>query len=218
MHSANTKLLLLGLVGVVLGVVLGTALWLRLQPSQSARFPSTAEDGLQRYGAIPDFTLTERSGNPLSLKELRGKIWIADFIYTNCTDTCPLQTATLAKLQQEYAAFRDLRLVSFSVDPERDSAPVLAHYAEKHGADADRWYFLTGPRERLLDLIQKGFHLAVATAPLGTEPSGMIAHSPRFVLVDKQAQIRGYYDTREPEALARLKNHIDVLLKDRRDG
>jgi cytochrome oxidase Cu insertion factor (SCO1/SenC/PrrC family) len=189
-----------------------------LQPSQSARFPATAEDGLQRYGAVPDFTLTERSGNPLSLKELRGKIWIADFIYTNCTDTCPLQTAMLAKLQQEYAAFRDLRLVSFSVDPERDSAPVLALYAEKHGADADRWYFLTGPRERLLDLIQKGFHLAVATAPLRTEPDGMIAHSPRFVLVDKQSQIRGYYDSREPEALARLKNHIDILLKDRRDG
>ena len=218
MHSSNTRLLLLGLVGLGLGVVLGTALWLRLQAPHTVRLPSTGADGLQGYGSVPDFTLTERSGNTLSLDQLRGKIWIADFIYTTCTDTCPLQTAMLAKLQQQYAAFPDVRLVSFTVDPERDTAPVLAEYAEKHGAGADRWYFLTGRREQMLELIQKGFHLAVATSPVGPEPGGMIAHSPRFVLVDKQSQIRGYYDSREPEGLARLKNHIDVLVKDRRDG
>src|SRR5688572_25385746 len=76
-----------------------------------------------------------------------------------------------------------------------------------------RWYFLTGQRDRVIRLIQQGFHLAVATAPAEPDQGGMIPHSPRFVLVDKESRIRGYYDSRELEAFVRLKNHIDVLVK-----
>jgi protein SCO1/2 len=170
-------------------------------------------EGLNQYGSVPDFSLTERSGSAVSLAELRGKIWIADFIYTTCTDTCPLQTATLAKLQQEYGGKLGVQLVSISVDPERDTPEVLTQYAEKYQADARRWYFLTGPRDRIMELIQQGFHLAVMSAPPDGVATGAIPHSPRFVLVDKQARIRGYYDSREAEALIRLKNDIDALLK-----
>ena len=86
---------------------------------------------------------------------------------------------------------------------------VLARYADKHQADPARWYFLTGQRDRIIRLIQQGFHLAVAAAPVEADQGGMIPHSPRFVLVDKEARIRGYYDSRELEAFVRLKNHID---------
>jgi protein SCO1/2 len=168
---------------------------------------------LNEYGSVPEFSLTERNGSTVSLAELRGKIWIADFIYTTCTDTCPLQTAIMAKLQQEYADNPEVQLVSFTVDPERDTPKVLERYADKHQADARRWYFLTGQRDRIMHLIQEGFHLAVAAAPVEADQSGMIPHSPRFVLVDKQARIRGYYDSRELEAFVRLKNHIDALVK-----
>jgi protein SCO1/2 len=119
----------------------------------------------------------------------------------------------MAKLQQQYAASPEIQFVSFTVDPERDTPEVLKNYAAKHQADAQRWYFLTGQRHRIIRLIQDGFHLAVAASAVADDPGGMIPHSPRFVLVDKQARIRGYYDSRELEAFVRLKNHIDILLK-----
>ena len=214
MDSAKARFLLLGLAVVALGVVLGTALWLRLTPPATQWRSSTeSPDGLNQYGSVPPFALTERNGNAVSLDQLRGKIWIADFIYTTCTDTCPLQTAMMAKLQQEYSGNPGIQFVSFTVDPERDTPDVLKSYAAKHHADPQRWYFLTGQRDRLIRLIQDGFHLAVATSPAAGESSGMIPHSPRFVLVDKESRIRGYYDSRELEAFVRLKNHIDILLK-----
>jgi protein SCO1/2 len=195
-------------------VILGTALWLRLGPrGQLAGGYVDSIDGLNQYGAVPDFTLIERSGSSISLSQLRGKIWIADFVYTTCTDTCPLQTAMMARLQQEFAANPDFQLVSFTVDPERDTPKVLAQYADKHQADPSRWYFLTGQRDRIMRLIQQGFHLAVAAAPMEAEQGGMIPHSPRFVLIDKEARIRGYYDSRDLEAFLRLKNHVQLLAK-----
>jgi protein SCO1/2 len=214
MDSSKTRFLLLGLAVVGLGIVLGTALWLRLGPYP--RFgvdQSDSANGIKQYGTVPEFTLTERDGSLVSLQQLRGKIWIADFIYTSCTDTCPLQTAMMAKLQDEYAAKPDVQLVSFTVDPERDTPQALTLYADKYQADAKRWYFLTGQRDRILRLVQEGFHLAVAALPNDAEPGGTVPHSPRFVLVDKEARIRGYYDSRELEAFVRLKNDIDSLTK-----
>jgi protein SCO1/2 len=214
MDASRIRFLLVGLAVVGLGAVLGTALWLRLGPHP--QFGSSGSDTvgrLQLYGSVPDFSLTERGGKEIDLAKLRGKIWIADFIYTTCTDTCPLQTAAMAKLQEEFAGKPDVQLVSFTVDPERDTPEVLSHYADKHKADADRWYFVTGRRDRIIRLIQEGFHLSVATLPTDSDANGMIPHSPRFVLVDKDARIRGYYDSREPEPLIRLKNDIKILLE-----
>jgi protein SCO1/2 len=214
MDAAKTKFLLLGLGVVGLGIVLGTALWLRIGPHEEfGRSSRDSADGLNQYGSVPDFSLTERNGGAVGLAQLRGKIWIADFIYTTCPDTCPLQTAMMAKLQRQYIGNPEVRFVSFTVDPERDTPQVLTAYADKYQADAERWYFLTGQRDRITRLIQQGFHLAVATVPMESEPNAMIPHSPRFVLVDKEARIRGYYDSRDLEAFVRLKNDIDTLVK-----
>jgi protein SCO1/2 len=214
MDNSKTRFVFLGLAVVGLGIVLGTALWLRLAPhAQFGRSPSASADGLTPYGTVPDFSLTERNGNTVSLTQLRGKIWIADFIYTICTDTCPLQTAMMAKLQDEYASNPDIQLVSFTVDPERDTPQVLTNYAAKYQADPKRWYFLTGRRDRMFRLVQEGFHLALATVTNDVEPPGAIPHSPRFVLIDKAARIRGYYDSRDSQALIRLKNDVDNLTK-----
>ncbi|HUF41425.1 MAG TPA: SCO family protein [Verrucomicrobiae bacterium] len=214
MEFSKSRFLLLGLIVIGLGIVLGTALWLRLGPrSQVAMMGGQSRDGLQLYGSVPDFSLTERSGEAIGLAHLRGKVWVADFMYTTCTDTCPLQTASLARLQEQFADAPDFHLVSFTVDPERDTPEVLALYADKYRADAGRWYFLTGQRDRLIRLIRDGFYLSVATLPTDADASGMIPHSPRFVLVDKQARIRGYYDSREIDAFSRLKNDLETLLK-----
>ncbi|MGH7888464.1 MAG: SCO family protein, partial [Candidatus Binatia bacterium] len=100
-----------------------------------------------------------------------------------------------------------------TVDPERDTPQTLSSYAARHNADAKRWFFLTGQRDRIIRLIQDGFHLSVAALPNGAESSGMIPHSPRFVLIDRDARIRGYYDSRELAAFVRLKNDVETLLK-----
>lgn len=212
--STKTRFLLLGIAVVGLGVILGTALWLKLAPHSRLAIEQTdSANGGKQYGSVPEFALTERDGSIVSLQQLRGKIWVADFIYTSCTDTCPLQSAMMAKLQQEYATKPHFQLVSFTVDPERDTPQALTSYATKFQADGKRWYFLTGQRDRIVRLVEEGFHLAVATVSSDADPAGIIGHSPRFVLVDKDARIRGYYDSQESEAFARLKNDIDSLVK-----
>ena len=214
MNDFKDRFLLLGALVVGLGIVLGTALWLKIGPhSQFGASDENSRERLMQYGAVPDFSLTERNGDPVTLADLRGKVWIADFIYTSCTDTCPLQTGMMAKLQEEYRAKPEVRLVSVTVDPERDTPQNLSLYATRHHADVKRWFFLTGQRDRIIRLIQDGFHLSVAALPNGAEQSGMIPHSPRFVLIDKDARIRGYYDSRELAAFIRLKNDMDTLLK-----
>lgn len=212
--STKTRFLLLGIAVVGLGVILGTALWLKLAPHSRLAIEQTdSANGGKQYGSVPEFALTERDGSIVSLQQLRGKIWVADFIYTSCTDTCPLQSAMMAKLQQEYATKPDFQLVSFTVDPERDTPQALTSYATKFQADGKRWYFLTGQRDRIVRLVEEGFHLAVATVSSDADPAGIIGHSPRFVLVDKDARIRGYYNSQESEAFVRLKNDIDSLVK-----
>jgi len=168
---------------------------------------------ISEYRSVPDFSLTERSGRIIRLADLRGKIWIADFIYTACSDTCPFQTADMAKLQERWIDEGAFELVSFSVDPGRDTPRALAKYADRFKADPKRWLFLTGGREEITRLIENGFRLAVAPAPRGNH--GIIIHSPRFVLVDRQGQIRGYYDNRDSKAIQRLKDDVASLLTDK---
>lgn len=123
------------------------------------------------YGAVPDFALTERSGRPVIAAALRGKVWIATFIFTRCSDTCPLQSAEMARLQGEFAAEEDLRLVSVTVDPEWDTPAVLARYATDFGAHPDRWLFLTGERATIHALAREAFRLGVVEAgPLPRSP------------------------------------------------
>ena len=148
--------------GALLLGFLGLVMW----TWQGPRFGSRqAEDhsleGRQVFGAVPDFSLIERSGRRVTLADLRGKVWIADFIYTHCTDTCPLQSAEMARLQADFGAQAYVRLVSITVDPAQDTPEVLTEYATRFGADRERWLFLTGQKRAIYTLAQKGFMLSV---------------------------------------------------------
>jgi cytochrome oxidase Cu insertion factor (SCO1/SenC/PrrC family) len=171
---------------------------------------STSLDAHVKLRSLPDFSFVERSGKKITLVDLRGNVWIANFIYTHCTDTCPLQTADMAALQDRWMNESGLKLVSFSVDPERDTPAILARYAKRFKADPRQWLFLTGGKEEIARLVEDGFRLVVATPPHGDH--GIIVHSPRFVLVDQQGRIRGYYDNRDPKAMQRLKDDAANLL------
>ena len=181
-------------------VAAGLAVWLAL-PAPS----------LPVLGAVPPFTLVERSGRAVSASDLSGHVWVADFVFTRCPDFCPALTARMAGLQKALGPAADpVRLVSFSVDPLHDTPEVLEDYARRAGA-REGWLFVTGPREALSALLRDGFKVAYADDGPPTAP---ITHSDRFVLVDRQLRIRGYYHGTEPADVARLARDAAML----RDG
>jgi cytochrome oxidase Cu insertion factor (SCO1/SenC/PrrC family) len=163
--EAALQRLLWGALALVLAGVGFAGAWSGLRGGLGAWWPATgATTRLPAYASVPDFALTERSGRLLGAGELRGKVWVATFIYTRCPDTCPLQSAEMARLQREFEAEEDLRLVSVTVDPERDTLAVLSRYAARFSAHPDRWLFLTGDRAAIRRLVAEGFRLAVVEA------------------------------------------------------
>jgi len=143
---------------------------------------------------LPDFTLTERSGRKVSLSDLKGRVWVADFIFTTCAGPCPVMSRRMGKLQSELLRDRmdSVLCVSITVDPEHDTPPVLREYADSKGADPTHWLFLTGDTKAVRSLIIKGFKL---TAPQTPEEEKSLLHSTRLALVDRRGRVRGYYLT-----------------------
>jgi protein SCO1/2 len=170
--------------------------------------PSTAPV----LGTLPDFALVDQDTEEFGSDELRGKVWVADFVFTRCPDMCPMLTSVMARVQRQLTgdpALEDVRLVSISVDPEHDTPARLAAYAEKHGADRGRWAFLTGPRQEIWLLSRDGFRLAVGEAPGSAEAP--IFHSDKFVLADREGRIRGYYDALDQKAQLALMRDIRIV-------
>jgi len=158
---------------------------------------------LPRLGRLPDFSLTDHEGHPISRTSLAGSVWIADFIFTRCAGQCPMMSAQMATLQQELKGLRGVRFVSFTVDPSYDTPERLAAYAAHYGANPERWRFVTGEPSAIITLVQHGFRLAIGADGTPQEP---ITHSVRLVLVDQRGSIRGYYDATDARAMAQLKD------------
>jgi len=172
-----------------------------------------SNDSVRVLQTLPEFTLTSQQGQPFGSDDLNGKAWIANFVFTRCTATCPAQTAELARLQRElgrHPKSNEIRFVSISVDPECDSPDVLQKYAERFEADLSNWAFLTGQRDKIWALSKEGFKLPVADQP--QDSRSPILHSSKFILVDRQHRVRGYYEARAPEEMVQLKRDLDVIV------
>jgi protein SCO1 len=165
---------------------------------------------VQSYGTVPPFQLVNQNGQPFSSNQLAGKIWIADFIFTACPGPCPMISSRMSELQKPLEK-TDVHLVSFSVDPEKDTPEVLRGYAEKLHAQPQRWDFLTGSKAAIYDLSKNGFSLAASD---GSEEAGVPVHSTRMILVDRHGKIRGYYDALEPDAVTKLLADTSHLLRE----
>jgi protein SCO1/2 len=148
------------------------------------------------YGQVPEFQLISQTGQTFDRTQLDGKIWVADFIYTHCPGPCPRMSSQLQRVQTAVAEIPDVRLVSFSVDPDHDTPSVLAEYARRYRALPGRWFFLTGDRTTLDTLDRHAFMLG--------NLDGTMQHSTRFVLVDRRGRIRGYYGTSEDDPTSHL--------------
>jgi protein SCO1/2 len=145
----------------------------------------------------PDFSLTDQLGRSVSNADLKGHPWIADFIFTECASACPLMSHKLSDLQAVIPA--DVKFVSFSVDPERDTPAVLLAYAKQYGADNDRWRFLTGDKTKVFDAVA-GMKVSVIAAT----KDNPIEHDIHFLLIDSAGHIHGFYDSRVPDEVDRL--------------
>jgi protein SCO1/2 len=186
-------------------VTLCGLLWLR-----NVEVSALRQRTVSSYGAVPSFQLTNQNGQSFGSAQLAGKIWIADFIYTTCPGPCPMISGRMSELQKPLEK-TDVHLVSFSVDPEKDTPKVLHAYAEKLQAEPGRWDFLTGSKSAIYKLSHDGFKLAVTD---GSDAQGLPVHSTRMVLVDRRGQIRGYYDATEPEAITKLLADTNHLLRE----
>ena len=179
-------------------------------------------EGLKVYRTVPEFTLIERSGRKVTLADLKGKVWVAQFFYSECRDICPLIVPQMGLLHLEYKTdpeFRsDIRFVSITVDPERDTPQALAKFADRFSADPELWLFLTGDKAVIYRLTQEGFKVGMGEAenpPEVKKKTGEekeIFHSSRLIIVDRQARIRGYYSGIEAEAMVRLRSDLKKLL------
>lgn len=158
------------------------------------------------YGRVSPFTLTSQTGASFSSRELDGRIWVADFFFTTCTGPCPRMSSEMHWVQKQVGDLAGVRLVSFTIDPEHDTPPALAAYAQRFRAEPGRWFFLTGPAQALERLNRYDFKLG--------DVDGAMVHSTRFVLVDRRGRIRGYYRTDEADGLKPLVSDIRRLARE----
>lgn len=166
-------------------------------------------------GQVPPFSLLDQQGQEFSSSSLAGRVWVANFLYTSCPGPCPVMVEKLAQLRERVSP-EDLAIVSFSVDPDIDTVDVTRDYASDHRIKASQsWWLLTGPRQQVLELIQKGFSSAVmredAAEGSADSASGPIIHSTGLVLVDGEGQIRGTYSSEDAADLDRLEEDAKSL-------
>lgn len=176
--------------------------------------PELVDDDLKnnKPHRIADFKLINQLGDTITLKNLEGKIYVADFFFTTCPTICPKMSDQMYRVYQKYKDNPDVLILSHTVMPEVDSVPVLKAYAEKYGADANKWIFLTGPKEEIYQLARKSYFAVI------TEGDGGVSdfiHTENFILVDKQKRIRGFYDGTSKEDVDRLIKEISYLLKEK---
>jgi len=157
-------------------------------------------------GTLPAFSLTDQTGHAFGTRELAGRVWVADFIFTSCAEACPRLSARMAEIGRRARHLGpDFHLVSISVDPERDTPARLAEYGARFGANPASWSLLTGPAAALQATVTDGFKVG-----MGREKQGdfwQVFHGENLVLVDRQLRIRGYFPA-TPEGLDRLVEAI----------
>jgi len=207
---------------VVIGLVVlmfMTAMWLLTWVYFVKKPENLKKQGSSRLmivGTVPNFDLQDRGGQRISAESLKGKVWVADFFFTSCAGPCRIMSENMSQLEQRVQMMRgmesEVRFVSVSVDPERDTTDVLSRYADQFRADKDRWKFLTGNYDDIQKLAKEGFKLGISKAnPAENEP---IIHSQSFILVDRLGRIRGYYDGTNASEVEKLTRDIVNLAKE----
>jgi protein SCO1/2 len=176
-----------------------------------ALFGCTHKSDLPQLFPVPNAALVDENAKPVRLDANHGYVTVYDFIFTSCSGTCPMMTATMRRLTTKVSKDAKVRFVSISVDPQRDTPPVLRDYASRVRNDS-RWSFLTGERNAIVDLSVNGFKLAAGGDPQpGNEP---LLHSAKFAVADKNGVIRDYYGATNDDAVEHVAGVISDLLRE----
>lgn len=164
------------------------------------------------YHTIPYFELTNQDGKTITRDDLLGHVYVADFFFVTCPTICPKMTTNMQYIQNKFKDRKNLRFLSMTVNPEHDTPPILADYAEMVHADTKTWDFLTGDKDQIYELAFKGFFVNAARDSIA--PGGFL-HTQMLILVDKKGRIRGYFDgTVYSEMKKDLTDAIDILYRE----
>ncbi len=167
------------------------------QAEAASETEHAGNDVSANFGKLSDFTLTNQLGQEFKLSAMNGNVLLFNFFFSTCKGPCPLMNKKMEALQEKFANDANVKLVSITVDPAHDTAEVLKAYAETFKANPEKWFFLTGSKESIHDVMQKQMKLGGA--------EDVNTHSTRIVLVDKDGSIKGYYDSASEEELAKLE-------------
>lgn len=171
----------------------------------------TEQEGKTVYPVIDSFSMLDQDSLVISSKSLKSKIHVASFIFLSCPTICPRMNANMKQVQQKTEDMEDVILLSYTIDPKRDTIPALKAYADKIGAKGNKWHFVFGDRAEVMRLAEKSYY-AIAH-PDSLAPGGF-THSGGLLLVDKELHIRGVYDGTSDVETKRLLKDIDILRKE----
>lgn len=199
-----------------IGIILLLALLAMMYLTGLAELKHNRQNPLPVIGPITDFTLTNQDDEVTTLADLSNHVWVADIIFTRCASSCPIMSQQMKSLQDALPSASQAKLVTLTCDPSYDTPAIMKKYGEHYGADFQRWTFLTGTPKELSDLATGSLKLGVTpVAPQDrTTPTDFFIHSTIFVIVDKQAQLRGIFQTEgqdvswtkiKPQILAAVK-------------
>lgn len=178
-------------------------------------------ESLQKVGPAPKFELTDQDGSKISNEDYKGKVYVLEFFFSTCPSICPKMNKNMLTIQNEFSKEKDFGIASITINPENDTPAVLKEHAKKLGATLPSWHFLTGEKDYIFNLANKGFNLYVGE---NNKTIGNFEHSGLFALIDKQGNIRCrkdtqgnpilYYDGLEQKGVEAIKEDIKLLLKE----
>ena len=160
-----------------------------------------------KYHKISDFKLTNQNGKEITQANYKDKIYVADFFFTTCQDICPVMTKNMYQLQEELKNDNEILLLSHTVIPEVDTVEQLKEYAIENNVDDSKWNLVTGDKKQIYELARKSY---LAVEDSNFNEFDMI-HTENFMLIDKEKQIRGFYDGTNSEEIKRLLKDIEIL-------
>jgi len=218
MLSFFKKFKFLGIVLAILSVIIISIFYNLLkvekklpiyQPAQvSTELVDSTIQHQKKYHKIADFNLTNQNGKTITQKDYEDKIYVADFFFTTCQTICPIMTKNMHEIQKEFITDNEVMILSHTVTPDIDTVAQLKRYAKEKNVNASKWNLVTGDKKQIYELARKSY-LAVKDFGDGG-PFDMI-HTENFMLIDKERQIRGFYDGTDMEEIERLIDDIKIL-------
>jgi protein SCO1/2 len=185
---------------VALALVFAFGAWFVLRQADRSRAD------IPVYGTVPPFEFVDQDSVAFGSEQMKGEVNLVDFIFTNCKTACPIMAREGRKFYEAFREAEDFRIVSISVDPARDTLAALRAYRDEQGVTDDRWVFLRAPVDSVIKLSEEGFFLPAEGLPMG--------HATRYVLVDRQNRIRGYYNALEGKPMMKLMEDLKQVLRE----